>query len=129
MCGVGRCAGEVDGCRSWRIVILARSATGRQEDKRAIFQAAAANLNPFSETKVGFKAENRGPILIISGEKDHTVPHAIAHAAYKKHSKNQAVTEFVELPDRGHSLTIDHGWQEVAQTALDFIRKNGPATA
>jgi non-heme chloroperoxidase len=94
-----------------------------------IFQAAAANLNPFSETKVRFKAEDRGPILIVSGEKDHTVPHAIAHAAYKKHSKNEAVTEFAEMPDRGHSLTIDHGWREVAQTALEFIQRNGPATA
>jgi pimeloyl-ACP methyl ester carboxylesterase len=92
-----------------------------------IFQAAVANLNPFSETRVDFTAKDRGPLLVISGEKDHTVPHAIAHAAYKKHSKNQAVTEFVELPDRGHSLTIDHGWQEVAQSALDFIRKYGPS--
>lgn len=92
-----------------------------------IFQAAAANLNPFSETRVDFKAEGRGPILIISGEKDHTVPYAIAHAAYKKHSKNTAPTEFVEMPDRGHSLTIDHGWQEVAEVALDFLRKHAPA--
>ena len=94
-----------------------------------IFQAAAANLNPFSETKVDFKAENRGPILIISGENDHTVPHAISYAAYKKHRKNVGVTEFTELAGRGHSLTIDHGWQEVAETALDFVRANGPATA
>ena len=86
-----------------------------------IFQAAVANLNPFSETKVKFKAEDRGPLLVVSGEKDHTVPHAIAHAAYKKHLQEPAVTEFVEMPDRGHSLTIDHGWQEVAQTSLDFI--------
>ena len=94
-----------------------------------IFQAAAANLNPFSETKVDFKAENRGPILIISGENDHTVPHAISYAAYKKHRKNVGVTEFTELAGRGHSLTIDHGWQEVAETALDFVRANGPAPA
>jgi non-heme chloroperoxidase len=91
-----------------------------------IFQAAVANLNPFSETKVAFNAENRGPILIISGEKDHTVPHAIAHAAYQKHLKNPGVTEFVEIPDRGHSLTIDHGWNEIAQTAMDFIRRFVP---
>ncbi|GAA1477592.1 alpha/beta fold hydrolase [Nocardioides aestuarii] len=88
-----------------------------------IFQAAAANLNPFSETKVKFKADDRGPLLVVSGEKDHTVPRAIAHAAYKKHLKSSAVTEFVEIPDRGHSLTIDHGWQEVAQTSLDFIAR------
>lgn len=92
-----------------------------------IFQAAVSNLNPFSETKVEFKAEDRGPILLISGEKDHTVPHAITHAAYKKHAHNKhAVTEFVEIPGRGHSLTIDGGWAEVAQIALDFVRKHGP---
>jgi pimeloyl-ACP methyl ester carboxylesterase len=72
---------------------------------------------------VDFRAEDRGPILIVSGEKDHTVPHTISHAAYKKHLKNADVTEFVELPGRGHSLVIDHGWQEVAQVALDFVRK------
>jgi non-heme chloroperoxidase len=94
-----------------------------------IFQAAVANLNPFSETKVAFNAENRGPILIISGEKDHTVPHAIAHAAYQKHLKNPGVTEFVEIPDRGHSLTIDHGWNEIAQTAMDFIRRFVPTAS
>jgi pimeloyl-ACP methyl ester carboxylesterase len=94
-----------------------------------IFQAAAANLNPFSETKVKYKAPDRGPILIISGETDHTVPHAISYAAYKKHSKNEGVTDFIELPGRGHSLTIDHGWQEVAQTALDFVIKYGPNAA
>jgi non-heme chloroperoxidase len=94
-----------------------------------IFQAAVANLNPFSETKVDYKAADRGPILLVSGEKDHTVPHAITHAAYKQHSKNDGVTEFVELPGRGHSLVIDHGWEEVAATALDFIRKYGPPAA
>jgi non-heme chloroperoxidase len=94
-----------------------------------IFQAAVANLNPFSETKVDYKAADRGPILLVSGEKDHTVPHAITHAAYKQHSKNDGITEFSELPGRGHSLVIDHGWEEVARTALDFIRKYGPSAA
>lgn len=89
-----------------------------------IFQAAAANLNPFSQTKVRYRAEDRGPILLISGEKDHTVPHAITHAAYQKHRRNRAaITEFVEMPGRGHSLTIDSGWREVAQTALTFVSR------
>ena len=92
-----------------------------------IFQAAVANLNPFSETKVDYKAEDRGPLLVVSGEKDHTVPHAISHAAFTKHRKNRAVTEFVEIPDRGHSLVIDHGWEEVARTALDFVIRFAPA--
>jgi len=88
-----------------------------------IFQAAVANLNPFSETKVDFKAANRGPILLISGEKDQTVPHALTYAAYRRHTKNSGVTEFVELPGRGHSLVIDNGWEQVARTALDFVHK------
>src|SRR2546427_791344 len=63
----------------------------------------------------------RGPLLIISGEDDNTVPWAIAHASYKQQEKNPGVTEIRELPDRGHSLVIDHGWREVAETALAFI--------
>ncbi|MCW2674609.1 MAG: hypothetical protein JWP14_3198 [Frankiales bacterium] len=88
-----------------------------------IFQAAAANLNPWSEAKVDTANPARGPLLIISGEKDHTVPRAIAEASFKKQQHNSDVTEFVEIPDRGHSLTIDHGWRKVADTALDFVRR------
>ncbi|GAA2883552.1 alpha/beta fold hydrolase [Streptosporangium fragile] len=90
-----------------------------------LFQAAIANFNPWSETKVDSTAENRGPLLIISGEKDHTVPWAIANASYKKQARNEhAVTEIVEMPGRGHSLTIDSGWREVCDTALAFIRRS-----
>jgi pimeloyl-ACP methyl ester carboxylesterase len=92
-----------------------------------LFQAAAANLNPFTEAKVKTKNPERGPLLLISGEKDNTVPWAIANASFKRQQRNEGVTEIVELPDRGHSLTIDHGWQEVADTALDFIQKHGPS--
>ncbi|MBO1741334.1 carboxylesterase [Leifsonia sp. TF02-11] len=87
-----------------------------------LFQAAFANFNPFGgETQVDTKNPERGPLLIIGGEKDHTVPLAITHASYKLQSKNPGVTEFVTIPDRGHSLTIDSGWREVADTALTFI--------
>jgi non-heme chloroperoxidase len=88
-----------------------------------IFQAANANLNPWTEAKVDTKNPDRGPLLIISGEKDHTVPWAIANASYKKQRRNQATTEIVEMPDRGHALTIDTGWREVADTALAFIQR------
>ena len=88
-----------------------------------LFQAAAANLNPWTEVKVKTKAEGRGPLLIISGEKDHTVPWAIANASYKKQRRNEAVTEIVEMKGRGHSLTIDAGWREVADTALTFVQR------
>jgi len=88
-----------------------------------LFQAATANFNPWTEAKVDSKNPQRGPLLIISGEKDHTVPWAIANASFKKQQRNHAVTEIVEIPDRGHSLTIDSGWREVADTALAFVRR------
>ncbi|MGW0247178.1 alpha/beta hydrolase [Nocardia goodfellowii] len=90
---------------------------------KPLFQAAAANLNPWSETKVDTENPKRGPLLIISGEKDNTVPRALTAAAYKKQQANPDITEFVEIPDRGHSLTIDSGWREVAETALRFVRR------
>src|SRR3954468_10317392 len=77
-----------------------------------LFQAASANLNPWTEAKVDTKNPERGPMLIISGEKDHTVPWAIANASYKRQARNEGVTEIVEMPNRGHALTIDSGWRE-----------------
>ncbi len=88
-----------------------------------LFQAATANLNPWTEAKVDTKNPDRGPLLIISGEQDHTVPWAIANASFKKQQKNEGVTEIVEMPDRGHALIIDSGWREVADTALAFVRR------
>jgi len=88
-----------------------------------IFQAAAANLNPWTEAKVDTKNPDRGPLLIISGDLDHTVPPAIARASYKREQRNPGETELAEMPGRGHSLTIDRGWREVADTALAFIQR------
>jgi non-heme chloroperoxidase len=88
-----------------------------------LFQAATANFNPWTEAKVKSKNPDRGPLLIISGEKDNTVPWAIANASYKKQRRNVGVTEIVEIPDRGHALTIDSGWREVADTALAFVQR------
>jgi pimeloyl-ACP methyl ester carboxylesterase len=88
-----------------------------------IFQAAAANLNPWTEAKVDSKNPDRGPLLIISGERDHTVPPAIANASYKKQKRNKGVTEIAEIPNRGHALTIDSGWREVADKALAFVKR------
>jgi pimeloyl-ACP methyl ester carboxylesterase len=88
-----------------------------------LFQAAAANFNPWTEAKVDAKNPQRGPLLIISGERDHTVPWAIANASYKRQVHNTNVTEIVEIAGRGHSLTIDNGWREVAETALAFVRR------
>ena len=88
-----------------------------------LFQAATANLNPWTEVKVKTKKVDRGPLLIISGEKDHTVPWAIANASFKRQKRNKDVTEIVEIPGRGHALTIDSGWHEVADTALNFVQR------
>jgi non-heme chloroperoxidase len=88
-----------------------------------LFQAATANLNPWTEAKVKSKNPDRGPLLIISGEEDHTVPWAIANASYKKQKRNEGVTEIVEVPKRGHALTIDNGWREVCDKALEFVKR------
>jgi len=89
-----------------------------------VFQAAAENLNPWTEAKVDTKNPDRGPLLIIEGAQDHTVPRAVAEAAYERQKRNQGVTEIVELPDRGHSLVIDNGWREVADMALAFVKRH-----
>ena len=88
-----------------------------------LFQAAAANLNPWTEVKVDTETPERGPLLIISGEKDNTVPWAIASASFKKQERNEGVTEITEMPNRGHALVIDSGWREVADKALEFVKR------
>jgi pimeloyl-ACP methyl ester carboxylesterase len=88
-----------------------------------LFQAAAANLNPWTEARVDTENPDRGPLLLISGEKDHTVPWAVTNASYKRQQRNQNVTEIIEIPGRGHALTIDSGWRDVADTALAFVRR------
>lgn len=88
-----------------------------------LFQAATANFNPATEAKVNTENPERGPLLVIAGEKDNTVPWAVANASYKRQKKNPNVTEIVGIPGRGHSLIIDSGWREVAGIALDFARR------
>jgi non-heme chloroperoxidase len=86
-------------------------------------EAAAENVNPWTEAKVDTRNPDRGPLLIITGEKDNTVPQAISEAAFARQLHNPGVTEITGIPDRGHSLTIDSGWREVADTALAFIKR------
>jgi pimeloyl-ACP methyl ester carboxylesterase len=90
---------------------------------KPLFQAATANLNPWTEAKVDTDNPDRGPLLIVSGEKDHTVPWALSNGAYKQQKDNGGVTEIVEIKGRGHALTIDSGWREVADTALAFVKR------
>ena len=92
---------------------------------RPLFQAATANVNPRTEASVDTGRADRGPLLVISGEKDHIVPWAIAHASYKLQLKNPGATEIIEIPGRGHSLVVDGGWREVADTAAAFLVRHG----
>ena len=88
-----------------------------------LFQAATANLNPWTEAKVDSKIPDRGPLLILDGELDNTVPWAIANASYNRQKRNSGVTEIAKVPGRGHALTIDSGWREVADLSLAFVRR------
>jgi non-heme chloroperoxidase len=89
-----------------------------------LFQAATANINPATEVKVDTTRADRGPMLLITGEKDHIAPRAIANASFRKHKRNTSPTELREVPDRGHSLVFDSGWHEVAEIALTFIKQH-----
>ncbi|MBL7253211.1 alpha/beta hydrolase [Paractinoplanes lichenicola] len=92
---------------------------------KPLFEAAAANFDPHSPAKVDTANQNRGPLLLMTGGKDHTVPEAVTRATLKQYRHSDAVTDITEFPDRGHSLTIDNGWREVAGTALAWLRRQG----
>ena len=94
---------------------------------RPLFQAATANLSRHSEAAVDTDNETRGPLLLIAGGKDHTVPQAISRSTLKQYRHSTATTELVTFADRGHSLVIDHGWGEVAETSLNWLRTQHPA--
>ncbi|MFF3562019.1 alpha/beta hydrolase [Streptomyces sp. NPDC002574] len=96
---------------------------------KPLFEAAAANFNPHSPAKVDTENSGRGPLLLMSGGKDHTVPETVTRATLKQYRHSEAVTEFMTFPDRGHSLTIDGGWREVADEALAWLRRQSLGTA
>ncbi len=89
---------------------------------KPLFEAAMANLSSHSPAKVKTDNASRGPLLLTAGGKDHTVPAAITHSTLKLYRKSPAVTEVREFPDRGHSLALDSGWAEVAESVLAWLR-------
>jgi pimeloyl-ACP methyl ester carboxylesterase len=93
---------------------------------KPLFEAALANFSPRSPAKVNTGNRLRGPLLLTAGGQDHTVPPAITTATRRLYHKSPAVTDFMDFEDRGHSVTIDHGWQEVAQYALDWLKQRLP---
>ena len=88
---------------------------------RPFFQAAAANFAPHSQAKVDTGNAARGPLLLISGTKDHTVPDVSTRSTFKQYRHSDAITELKQFEGRGHSLTIDSGWREVAEATLTWI--------
>jgi non-heme chloroperoxidase len=94
---------------------------------KPLFEAAFANFSPRSPAKVRTDNATRGSLLVTAGSMDHTVPPAISRATLKLYRKSPAVTDFKEFPDRGHSLCIDHGWQEVADAVIDWLQERSPA--
>ncbi|WP_229052152.1 alpha/beta hydrolase [Aeromicrobium sp. Leaf350] len=92
---------------------------------RPLFQAATANVWPWTVVRADKKNPERGPMLVVTGEKDNIVPFALANAAFKRQSRNPGVTELVEIPDAGHSLVIDSRWSATADAALTFLRAQG----
>ena len=92
---------------------------------KPLFEAAAANVSPHSPAKVDTANESRGPLLLIMGGQDHTVPEAITKATAKQYRHSSAVTDVVEFEDRGHSLVIDAGWREVADACLAWLQNQG----
>jgi alpha-beta hydrolase superfamily lysophospholipase len=88
---------------------------------RPFFQAAAANFAPHSQAKVDTANATRGPLLLISGTKDHTVPDVSTRSTFKQYRHSVAITELKQFEGRGHSLTIDSGWREVADATLEWL--------
>ncbi|MFE2823380.1 alpha/beta hydrolase [Streptomyces sp. NPDC059271] len=92
---------------------------------KPLFEAAVMNFLPNSPLKVDTRNDSRGPLLLIMGGKDHTVPPAISKATFKQYRHSNALTELHEFPDRGHSLTLDHGWREIAEFSLKWLQEHG----
>jgi pimeloyl-ACP methyl ester carboxylesterase len=91
---------------------------------KPLFEAAAANFDPHSPAKVDTANDMRGPLLLIMGGRDHTVPEAVTRATLKQYRHSGAVTDIMEFADRAHSLTIDHGWREVADAVLAWLKEH-----
>ncbi|MEU7790635.1 alpha/beta fold hydrolase [Amycolatopsis sp. NPDC049159] len=92
---------------------------------RPLFQAAAANFVLHSEAKVDTGRADRGPLLLVSGTADHTVPDVVTRSTLKQYRDSTAVTELKQFEGRGHSLTIDSGWRDVADAVLAWLREHG----
>ena len=92
---------------------------------RGLFEVAFANFTLHSASKVETANDSRGPLLLISGTADHTVPDVTTRATFRQYRDSSAVTELKQFEGRGHSLTIDAGWRDVATACLSWLRDKG----
>jgi pimeloyl-ACP methyl ester carboxylesterase len=92
---------------------------------KPLFQAAVANFSLHSPAKVNTDNAGRGPLLLISGTADHTVPDVVTRSTLKQYRDSTAVTELKQFEGRGHSLTIDNGWKQVADAVLQWLHAHG----
>lgn len=92
---------------------------------RPLFEAASANFDPHSPAEVATGNRARGPLLLVTGGRDHTVPESVTRATLKQYRGSDAVTDLLEFEDRAHSLTIDSGWRTVADACLAWLREQG----
>jgi pimeloyl-ACP methyl ester carboxylesterase len=93
---------------------------------RPLFESAFAVVTLHSPAGVDTKNSARGPLLFIAGGRDNTVPASVVRAAHRRYRRSSAVTELREFTDRGHSITIDGGWPQVADAALGWLKTKAP---
>jgi pimeloyl-ACP methyl ester carboxylesterase len=95
---------------------------------RPIFDLTAAKKDPHSPTEVDLSDRVRGPLLILGGERDHTIPEVVARQAAELYQPGTN-TEYRRIPGRGHSLVFDSGWREVADVVLDWVGQHDTSPA
>jgi pimeloyl-ACP methyl ester carboxylesterase len=89
---------------------------------RVLLQTELANFNPFAETAVNTRRNNRAPLLLVAGTEDHLIPPRIVKANHRAYRHSTAVTEYKEFPGRTHFIIGQSGWEEVANYSLDWAR-------
>jgi pimeloyl-ACP methyl ester carboxylesterase len=92
---------------------------------KPLFEDAGANFSRHSAAKVDTHLADRGPLLLTSGTDDHVVPLKVTKEVVAMYSKSEAETDFHVFEGRGHSLTIDGGWKDVAGVVLDWFAAKG----
>jgi pimeloyl-ACP methyl ester carboxylesterase len=92
---------------------------------RPLFEDATANFVKDSPASVDTHAAERGPLLLISGTEDHTVPRSVTAAVVKLYADGPSRTDYLEFEGRGHSLTMDAGWRDIAVASLGWLAERG----